>query len=170
MDDAFGRFSSDLVTPIGRSVAHVIKILVINGGNIPIILERTYNNVYTMHMLEEERKAKLSSYKHIVYISYIIYVVIAVMLSTNLFASVEGMTRMFADTSNNNGSINSLFKLNTANIGEMREIMLHMGLIEAIFGGLGIGKICDGSMLAGLRHTVFMAVICIVAFYIGGMI
>lgn len=166
IDVAFDRFENDLVTPLAKSVSNVIRILIINGGNIPLILERTYNNVYTMYVLEEERKAKLESYKHIVYISYIIYIAIAVMLSTNLFNSVSDMVNTYTDVNISN----SLFRLNVTNIDEMRDIMLHMGIIEAIIGGLGIGKICYGSMLNGLRHSIVMLVICLLGFYIGGVI
>ncbi|GBC73049.1 hypothetical protein HRbin04_00445 [archaeon HR04] len=166
IDAAFDRFESDLVTPLAKSISHVIRILIINGGNIPLILERTYNHVYTMYVLEEERKAKLESYKHIVYISYIIYIAIAVMLSTNLFNSVSDMANTYTDVNISD----SLFRLNVTNIDEIRDIMLHMGIIEAIIGGLGIGKICYGSMLDGLRHSVVMLVICLLGFYIGGVI
>ncbi|MEM4285731.1 MAG: type II secretion system F family protein [Candidatus Nitrosocaldus sp.] len=166
IDVAFDRFENDLVTPLAKSISNVIRILIINGGNIPLILERTYNNVYTMYVLEEERKAKLESYKHIVYISYIIYIAIAVMLSTNLFNSVSDMVNTYTDVNISN----SLFRLNVTNIDEMRDIMLHMGIIEAIIGGLGIGKICYGSMLNGLRHSIVMLVICLLGFYIGGVI
>lgn len=167
IDNALDRFETDMITPLGKSVANVIRILIINGGNIPLILERTYKSVYAIHLLEEERKAKLASYKSIIYISYVIYIAIAVMLSTNLFDSISNINSI--ETSEQNNS-NQLFRLNTINIGEMKEIMLHMGIIQAIFGGLGIGKICEGSALAGIKHIVLMLAICLVGFYIGGVI
>ncbi|MFN4337264.1 MAG: type II secretion system F family protein [Candidatus Nitrosocaldus sp.] len=176
ISNALDRFEADMITPLGKSVANVIRILIINGGNIPLILERTYKSVYAIYLLEEERKAKLASYKSIIYISYVIYVAIAVMLSTNLFDSISNINFIEVsemNNSNNNSSSNSsnqLFRLDTINIDEMREIMLHMGIIQAIFGGLGIGKICEGSALVGIRHIVSMLAICLVGFYIGGVI
>jgi hypothetical protein len=133
------------------------------GGDIILILSTLNKYISEIYRLEHERKSRLSSYKHTVYIAYIIYIVIAVVLTQNLIAKVEDMQKYNIDG-------NSLFRLNSVNIDELKSILWHMSIIEAILGGLSIGKICEGSFIAGSRDVIIMLLISTIAFYMIGVI
>jgi len=163
VEGSFNRFEREMNTQLGSSVARILKTLFMKGGDIILILSTLNKYISEIYRLEHERKSRLSSYKHTVYIAYIIYIVIAVVLTQNLIAKVEDMQKYNIDG-------NSLFRLNSVNIDELKSILWHMSIIEAILGGLSIGKICEGSFIAGSRDVIIMLLISTIAFYMIGVI
>ena len=163
IEGSFNRFERDMNTQLSSSVARILKTLFMKGGDIILILSTLNKYISEIYRLEHERKSRLSSYKHTVYIAYIIYIVIAVVLTQNLIAKVEDMQKYNIDG-------NSLFRLNSVNIDELKSILWHMSIIEAILGGLSIGKICEGSFIAGSRDVIIMLLISTIAFYMIGVI
>jgi pilus assembly protein TadC len=163
VEGSFNRFEREMNTQLSSSVARILKTLFMKGGDIILILSTLNKYISEIYRLEHERKSRLSSYKHTVYIAYIIYIVIAVVLTQNLIAKVEDMQKYNIDS-------NSLFRLNSVNIDELKSILWHMSIIEAILGGLSIGKICEGSFIAGSRDVIIMLLISTIAFYMIGVI
>jgi flagellar protein FlaJ len=46
---------------------------------------------------------------------------------------------------------------------EMQRIFFHLSLIQGLFGGLVAGKMGEGSMSAGLKHSLVMMLLSFVA-------
>ncbi len=163
VERSFNRFERDINTQLGSNVARILKMLFLKGGDMILILSTLNKYINEIYRLEHERKSRLSSYKHTVYIAYIIYIAIAVVLIQNLIVKVEDIQKYNIDS-------NSLFKLNSVNIDELKSLLWHMSIIEAILGGLSIGKICEGSFIAGSRDVIIMLIISTIAFYVVGVI
>jgi len=164
VERSFDRFERDMNTQLGSNVARILKMLFLKGGDMILILSTLNKYISEIYRLEHERKSRLSSYKHTVYIAYIIYIVIAVVLIQNLITKVEDIQKYNIIDSN------SLFRLNSVNIDELKSLLWHMSIIEAILGGLSIGKICEGSFIAGSRDVIIMLIISTIAFYVIGVI
>lgn len=163
IERAFDRFDKDINTHLGNNVARILRTLFIKGGDTILILSTMNKYITEISRLERERRSKLASYKHTIYIAYIIYIAIAVMLTQNLLSKMEDIQKYNIDS-------NSLFRLNSVNMDELKNILWHMAIMEAILGGLSIGKICEGSLIAGSKHVIIMLIISTIAFYIIGVI
>jgi flagellar protein FlaJ len=51
----------------------------------------------------------------------------------------------------------------TMSPAEMKRIFFHLSLIQGLFGGLVAGKMGEGSMSAGLKHSLVMMLLSFVA-------
>jgi len=131
------------------------------GGDVSENLEMIQKHVSDMQNLEKSRKSQLAPYTYTIYISYIVFLAVAVLLVTSFFSEIEKVQLSLVETEVEGGLFGSLA---TMNIGAMEDALFNMSIIEAIFGGLAAGKIGAGSYVAGVKHVVLMIILAVVAF------
>ena len=56
--------------------------------------------------------------------------------------------------------------MGSVDISLLKEILFHATIIQAIFGGLIAGKMSEGKLGAGLKHTVMLLLITFMAFFL----
>jgi len=104
----------------------------------------------------------LGPYVYIIYISFLVFLIIAVLLVSQFFGEITAVQEGLAG-SGNLGMFSALMDLDVAHI---KSILFQMSLIEALFGGLAAGKIGSGTFFAGAKHVVIMIVMATVAFIV----
>jgi flagellar protein FlaJ len=133
------------------------------GGDIAENLEMIQKHVTEMQNIEKNRKSQLAPYTYTIYISYAVFLAVAVLLVTSFFAEIEKVQVSIIESGG--ATEGGLFgSLATMDIGAMESALFNMAIIEAIFGGLAAGKIGAGSYVAGIKHVVAMIVIAVIAF------
>ena len=133
------------------------------GGDVSENLEMIQKHVSEMQNIEKNRKSQLQPYTYTIYISYAVFIAVAVLLITSFFSEIEKVQGDLLDSGS--GASGGLFgSMSTMDIGLMESALFNMAVIEAIFGGLAAGKIGAGSYMAGIKHVVGMIVIAIIAF------
>jgi len=55
-------------------------------------------------------------------------------------------------------------------IKQLDKLMLHMSIVESVFGGLAAGKIGEGSFIAGVKHVVILIALSVAVFAMIGAI
>jgi flagellar protein FlaJ len=131
------------------------------GGDVSENLEMIQKHVSDMQNLEKSRKSQLAPYTYTIYISYFVFLAVAILLVTSFFSEIEKVQLSLGDTGVEGGLFGSLADMN---IGAMEDALFNMAIIEAIFGGLAAGKIGAGSYIAGVKHIVLMVIIAVIAF------
>jgi len=165
MDEAFAHFSNTTGTRISKRVTVLLEMALKIGGDIAENLEMIQKHVTEMQNIEKNRKSQLAPYTYTIYISYAVFLAVAVLLVTSFFAEIEKVQISINETGD--ASEGGLFgSLASMDIGLMESALFNMAIIEAIFGGLAAGKIGAGSYVAGIKHVVAMIVIAIIAFNI----
>ena len=133
------------------------------GGDVSENLEMIQKHVSEMQNIEKNRKSQLQPYTYTIYISYAVFIAVAVLLITSFFSEIEKVQGDLI--SKGSASAGGLFgSMSTMDIGLMESALFNMAIIEAVFGGLAAGKIGAGSYMAGIKHVVGMIVIAIIAF------
>ena len=163
IEEAFENFADRTGTRISRRVTVLLEMATRIGGDVSENLEMIQKHVSEMQNIEKNRKSQLQPYTYTIYISYAVFIAVAVLLITSFFSEIEKVQGDLLDS----GSANSggLFgSMSTMDIGLMESALFNMAIIEAIFGGLAAGKIGAGSYMAGIKHVVGMIVIAIIAF------
>jgi pilus assembly protein TadC len=138
---------NEIESPMFGKVAQVISESTKYGGNLTKIFSSVSNYVKNINEMSEERKSKtfstiFSSYfMFFVFIGIIliIQIVFLPMLSSNELSSVTG-----------GGSDNSMEDIN------FNTYFLYLLLVQGSFAGPVIGKISEGSAIAGIKHTVIL--------------
>jgi len=165
IDEAFDNFAARTGTRVSKRVTLLLQMALKIGGDVSENLEMIQKHVSDMQNLEKSRKSQLAPYTYTIYISYFVFLAVAVILVTSFFAEIEKVQLSINESGG--GTEGGLFSsLADMDIGLMETALFNMAIIEAVFGGLAAGKIGAGSYVAGVKHVVAMIVIAVIAFNI----
>ncbi len=162
IEEAFENFAERTGTRVSRRVTVLLEMAMKIGGDVTENLEMIQKHVSEMQNIEKSRKSALAPYTYTIYISFGVFLAVAVLLTTSFFTEIEkvqeGLLNAGSGTEGLFGSLASM------EIEKLESALFNMAIIEAVFGGLAAGKIGAGSYVAGTKHVVIMIVIAVIAF------
>ncbi|MCV0409776.1 type II secretion system F family protein [Nitrosopumilus sp.] len=162
IEDAFENFAERTGTRVARRVTVLLEMAMKIGGDVSENLEMIQKHVSDMQNIEKSRKSALQPYTYTIYISFAVFLAVAVLLTTSFFTEIEKVQEgLLASGSGTEGLFGSLASMD---IAQLESGLFNMAIIEAVFGGLAAGKIGSGSYVAGTKHVVVMIVISVIAF------
>ena len=162
MEEAFENFAERTGTRVSRRVTVLLEMAMKIGGDVTENLEMIQKHVSEIQNIEKGRKSALQPYTYTIWISYGVFLAVAVLLTTSFFSEMEKVQEGLLDSgSGTDGLFGSMASMD---IGAMESALFNMAIIEAVFGGLAAGKIGSGSYVAGTKHVVGMIVIAVIAF------
>jgi len=162
MEEAFENFAERTGTRVSRRVTVLLEMAMKIGGDVTENLEMIQKHVSEIQNIEKGRKSALQPYTYTIWISYGVFLAVAVLLTTSFFSEMEKVQEgLIASGSGTDGLFGSMASMD---IGAMESALFNMAIIEAVFGGLAAGKIGSGSYVAGTKHVVGMIVIAVIAF------
>ncbi|NDB33411.1 MAG: type II secretion system F family protein [Nitrososphaeria archaeon] len=162
INEAFENFAKKAGTRMAKRVVVLLEIAYKNGGNVSDNLETIQKYVTELRNLEKERKSALQPYTYTIYISYAVFIAIAVILSSQFFTQIESVKQLLSTTHMTGNNVFSA--LSGVEIAQIDSLLFNMAVIESIFGGLAAGKIGSGSYVAGIKHVIVMIIIAVIAF------
>jgi len=112
-----------------------------SGGRVEKVFDPLGKFVQTTLLLEKERRTQTRPYIAIVYVAFFVFLFTIVMLFRSFFANVQGL---------------SMLATGAVPPDTIERIFFHMTSIQAFFGGLVAGKMGDGSIKAGLKHSLIL--------------
>lgn len=159
IDEALQTFAKETKSKmISRIVASVIEAQKF-GGNIVDTFQSLTNVAIEIDRLRKERMAYLQGQIATGYIIFFVFlgVIIAIekFLLPGLDVSVSGITDAEKQTTQA-AELSPFFK------NVFRDIII----IQGIFAGLAVGKMSEGSVIAGIKHSFFMVFVGILIFTI----
>lgn len=162
IEEAFENFAERTGTRVSRRVTVLLEMAMKIGGDVTENLEMIQKHVSEMQNIEKSRKSALQPYTYTIYISFGVFLAVAVLLTTSFFTEIEKVQDgLLASGSGTEGLFGSLASMDVA---KLESALFNMAIIEAVFGGLAAGKIGAGSYVAGTKHVVVMIVIAVIAF------
>lgn len=162
IEDAFENFAERTGTRVARRVTVLLEMAMKIGGDVTENLEMIQKHVSEMQNIEKSRKSALQPYTYTIYISFGVFLAVAVLLTTSFFTEIEKVQDgLLASGSGTDGLFGSLANME---IEKLESALFNMAIIEAVFGGLAAGKIGAGSYVAGTKHVVVMIIISVIAF------
>jgi len=155
---SFGRRSkSKLIMRIISSVIESHRF----GGNLSDTFEALSNTAVEIDRLREERKLYLNSQMITGYVVFFVF--LAVMIGLEKFL-VPSMTDISAGGIMGGGTAGG-----SSNIAEEYKVVFrNLILIQGLFAGLAVGKMAEGAIVAGLKHSVFMMFVGFIVFAVAG--
>lgn len=162
IEDAFENFAVRTGTRVSRRVTVLLEMAMKIGGDVTENLEMIQKHVSEMQNIEKSRKSALAPYTYTIYISFFVFLAVAVLLTTSFFTEIEKVQDgLLASGSGTTGLFGSLASME---IEKLEAGLFNMAIIEALFGGLAAGKIGAGTYVAGTKHVVVMIIISVIAF------
>jgi flagellar protein FlaJ len=97
--------------------------------------------IQTTLLLNKERGTQTRPYIAIIYVAFFVFLFTIILLFKSFFVSIEGLPM-----------------LGTAVMSpeQVSRIFFHMTAIQAFFGGLVSGKMGEGTINAGLKHSLIL--------------
>jgi len=141
-------------TVIARSVA-LISEAQRAGGKIDTILESVANSVNQTETLRKERKSAVSNLVVQGYIIFIVFIIIMIVLEIKILPMVSEIGGSGGGSLSGSGGI-TIKSLSPEQFSLPMFVML---LVQSFFAGLVIGKISEGSLKFGIKHSFILLVL-----------
>jgi len=164
VEDSFENFANRTGTKTSRRVTVLLEMALKIGGDIRTNLEMIQKHVTELQNLEKERKSSLAPYTYTIYISFAVFLGIAVILSSQFFSQFELVQELLNNSPGTTSGGGFFSSIKDVDFSALNQILFNMSIIEAVFGGLAAGKIGAGSYVAGIKHIIVMIVMAVVAF------
>jgi len=148
-DDVSNKTISRALTLIGQAEKA--------GGDIGEILESVAGAVAMSDKLRKERKATISTFVVQGYIIFFVFMIIILVMQFKILPMISGIADI--------GSIDTVGSI-APSIGgagisseEVSGAFLYLLLIQGLFSGLTIGKLAEGTIKAGIKHSFALMLI-----------
>jgi len=112
-----------------------------SGGHVERVFDPMGKFIQTTLLLDKERQNQTRPYIAIIYVAFFVFLFTIILLFKSFFASIEGLPIL--------GSAVMAPE-------EMQRMFFHMTAIQAFFGGVVAGKMGEGTISAGLKHSLIL--------------
>ncbi|MGC9345387.1 MAG: type II secretion system F family protein [Candidatus Bathyarchaeales archaeon] len=112
-----------------------------SGGHVERVFDPIGKFIQTTLLLDKERRNQTRPYIAIIYVAFFVFLFTIILLFKSFFTSIEGLPI-----------------LGTAVMTpeEIQRMFFHMTSIQAFFGGIVAGKMGEGTINAGLKHSLIL--------------
>jgi flagellar protein FlaJ len=125
---------------VGRTVPLILEAHR-SGGKVEKVFEPLEKFVQTTLTFDAERKTQTRPYLAIIYVAFFVFLFTIVMLFKSFFVDMSDF---------------STGQFTLMSPQEARSVFFHMSAIQAFFGGLVAGKMGEGTVGGGLKHSVIL--------------
>lgn len=153
-EDSLMSFGRRLRQPSALRLSTVLIEAHQTGGRMIDVLKASVDVFSSLNEYREERYTQMKPYTMVIYMSTLIFLVVAyVILYKFLIPLGEASTGAVTQEAGIAGGV--------LDINYYNSILFWASILESIFGGLVAGKIGDGALAAGLRHSVTLSIITV---------
>jgi flagellar protein FlaJ len=150
---------------IGRIVSSVVESHRF-GGNFADTFEALSSTAIEVDRLRQERRLYLQSQLITGYIIFFVFLMVIIGLGKFLVPSLSEVSAAGLGTSIGGASAAPTASSDLA--GEYKVIFRNLIMLQGLFAGLAVGKLAEGSIISGIKHSLIMVTIGIVVFTIFG--
>ena len=148
-EDALQSLGKRVDTALLRQTIPLILEAQRSGGQVEKVFEPLEEFVRTTLTFDAERKTQIRPYLAIIYVAFFVFLFTIIMLFKSFFVDMVDFEF-------------SQFELMSPS--EARSIFFHMSAIQAFFGGLVAGKMGEGTVGGGLKHSIILLLCGYLAF------
>ncbi len=140
-EEALQKFESRVDTSLVHESIPLIIEASHSGGRVEKIFEPISKLIQTILTMKNERRAQTRPYIAIIYVAFYVFVFTIILLFKTFFIDMSG---------------SPVIGFSALTSQEAWRIFFHMTCMQAFFGGLVAGKMGEGTLSAGLKHTVIL--------------
>ncbi|MCX8176444.1 MAG: type II secretion system F family protein [Candidatus Bathyarchaeota archaeon] len=152
-EEGLARLAKRIGTLTARRFSVLIGEASRSGGDIRLALKTTADFMAELFEIEEERKKQMKAYIIIIYMGFFIFLFTIAIMASSFFIPMTGLQT----------TMPGVLKIEIS-LPELIRLLFHMMVIQAILGGLVAGKMGEGKIFLGLKHSLIMLVLGYVGF------
>ncbi len=155
-------FANDTESPVIKRAVGLISEAERSGGEIDSILSSVSGSVNQTEKLKKEQRSSIYNLVVQGYIIFIIFILIVLVLQYLILPLTKDLgTGGFSD-------LNSSIKVNP-NV-DFEKSLLGLLIVQSFFAGLVIGKISEGSMKDGIKHSFILIGLTLIISSLSGLL
>jgi flagellar protein FlaJ len=161
VNQALKNFAYDVDSPVINRAVALISEAERAGGEINYILESTAKSISEVETLKKERKASIYNLVVQGYIIFFIFIGIMLVMEFKILPLTAGIGSLGAFNPSSIAQIgSSSISGGAANVSveELARPFLYLLLTQGFFAGLTIGKLTEGSVKAGIKHSFMLTI------------
>jgi flagellar protein FlaJ len=157
VNKAMATFAYDVNNPVIKRAVALISEAERAGGEIDYILESVAKSISEVEKLKKERKAAISTLVVQGYIIFFIFIGIMLVMQYKILPLTAGLNSIQGDNFQDFGTSAVTQATGGAITPEdMTKPFLYLLLTQGFFIGLTMGKLTEGKILAGVKHSFVM--------------
>ncbi len=157
VNQAFQNFAHDVDNPVISRAVSLMSEAERAGGEIDYILESVSKSIAEVEKLRQERKAAISGLVVQGYIIFFIFIAIMLIMEFKILP-VATQVSSFGSIQGDNTLGGITDEKNDLNSTQLARLFLYLLLTQGLFTGLVIGKLAEGSIKAGVKHSFIMMI------------
>ena len=152
------RFEERISTPaIARTVTLITKASEMSG-HIGEVLNIASSDAHMSEVLKKERLAEMFIYTAIVYLSFLVFIFVIGVLTTQFLPVLANVGTAGVPASG------ALSGMGSVPVKTISRLLYHACLVQAIFSGLIAGQMGESSLSAGVKHSCVLLIFALVVF------
>lgn len=159
IETALETFAEDVDNPLIKRAVTLIREAERAGGEIDYILDSTAKSISEVEKLKKERKSAIYSLVVQGYIIFFIFIGIVLIMEFKILPLTTGISGFGGFTGNiedfNRGASSASGTLSSE---DFTRPFLFLLLTQGLFVGLVIGKLTEGSLVKGLKHSFILMI------------
>jgi flagellar protein FlaJ len=158
LKEALDIFSKDIKSDVISRAITLIKEAERSGGEIEKILSSVAYSLNQTQVLKKERRATISNLVVQGYIIFFIFLIIMLVMQFKILPIVSEMGQITTSDSTI-GQDNAKPKTSGVTPEQISNSFLYLILVQGFFIGIIVGKISEGKVRAGLKHSFILIAI-----------
>ena len=161
-DDALLHFAKKYPTPLIRRTVFTLIEASRMGGQLGEILEGVATDVEETKTLEKRRSSETKPYLMVCYISYFVFLAVIMIMSYVFLPMMKEASEATSGAALPSGV--GQFAVSDADLAKYNMLFFHALVIQGFFAGIVAGKMGEGKVVAGLKHSVVFIVVAVIAY------
>jgi len=158
LNDALVRFANRLkVFELTRTITLLNEVLK-STGNVTEVLMISARDASNAELLRRERFSNMFMYVVIIYISFFVFIGIVYIITTTFLATLAESAAQVAEGGAQIGMLRGI------DIEIYKNVFMHAAVFQGLFAGMVAGAMGEGSISAGVKHSLLMLVMAYVLF------
>ena len=131
-----------------------------SGGGVSNLIQRASADMSTFISLEGEKRAGLAQYTMILYVGQVVLVALAAILVIQFVPELSGISALTGGSSSVTGGFLANSDISTV---PLERDLFFLCILNGLFGGLVIGKVSEGKIRHGVKHSLILVLIAFLA-------
>jgi flagellar protein FlaJ len=161
-EDALLHFARKYPTSLIRRTVFTLIEASRMGGQLGEIMEGIATDVEETKALEKRRSSETKPYLLVCYVSYFVFLAVILIMSYVFLPMMQESANVATGKALPGGL--GQFAVSDAGLALYDRLFFHALVIQGFFAGIVTGKMAEGKVVAGLKHSVFFIIVAVIAY------
>ena len=130
-----------------------------SGGGVSNLIQRASADMSTFIALEGEKRSGLAQYTMILYVGQVVLVALAAILVIQFVPELSGISALSTGGAGTGGFLSN----SDITTVPLERDLFFLCVLNGLFGGLVIGKVSEGKVRHGIKHSLILVLIAFLA-------